>query len=212
MSAIFLALTAVTLFGFVPAAPTDPRAVVARYPSVQGATTVGETFNLVSIIFSVASYLALYQALRPRSLVPAVWGTGLSLLGLGVSAVEAVPRIAFGHLSDLYRSPGLRVDDQTTVALIWQATQGMFSQFDTAATIFLTTGYVVLGMAMFWSPAFGRKFGGAAMLVGIGGLIGIYLLGINSLLFAPLGLFVLIVLPTLIGLRTYRLSFATEPG
>ncbi len=208
LTAFFLVLTAVTLFGFVRL-PADPRAVVAKYPDFRMAYAIGETFTLLSAVFAVAFYLALYRALRSR-LAPALWGTGLSLLGLAVDAVEGAPRIAYGHISDLYHAGAASPQDQATLALIWQTTQALFTEFDTAATILLTTGYVLLGVAMLGNPAFGRTFGVVTGVLGLAGLVGVYLLGVSSLLFAPLGLFVLIVLPALLGVKIYRLAGATS--
>ncbi|HEX6350357.1 MAG TPA: hypothetical protein VF160_13325 [Candidatus Dormibacteraeota bacterium] len=208
LTAVFLVLTAVTLFGFVRL-PADPRALVEKYPDFRTAYAVGETFTLISAVFAVAFYLALYRALR-SSLAPALWGTGLSLLGLAVLAVEGTPRIAYGHISDLYHGAAASPQDQATLALIWQTTQAMFTEFDTAATILLTTGYILLGVAMLRNPAFGRTFGVVTAVLGLAGVVGVYLLGVSSLLFAPLGLFVLIVLPLLLGLKIYRLAGATS--
>ncbi|HEX2714952.1 MAG TPA: hypothetical protein VHM88_22420, partial [Candidatus Acidoferrales bacterium] len=96
--------------------------------------------------------------------------------------------------------------DQATLALIWQATQGLFSQFDTAAVIFLLAGYILLGIAMLQNPALGKRFGVTTIGLALAGLIGLYLLGIESISFAALGLFVFIVLPILLGWKVYRLS------
>ena len=211
LTGVFLVLTAVTLFGFVRP-PADPRALVAKYPDFRLAYAVGETFTLISAVFAVAFYLALYRALR-SSLAPALWGTGLSLLGVAVLAVEGTPRIAYGPISDLYHAATASPQDQATLALIWQTTQALFTEFDTAATILLTAGYGLLGVAMLRNPAFGWSFGVVTGVLGLAGLVGVYLLGVSSLQFAPLGLFVLVVLPILLGLKIYRLSgVASEPG
>jgi hypothetical protein len=210
LGAIFLVLTAVTLFGFVPSAPADLRALVARYPDIRTANAVGESFNFVSVVFSVVFYLALYRALRRSSLAPAQWGTALSFLGLAVLALEMVPRVAFSRISDLYHAPGASLQDQATLALVWETTQGLFAEFDTAATIFLTAGYVLLGIAMLRSPAFGNRFGGITMMLGLIGLVGVGVLGISSIFFAGIGLFVLIVIPVVLGLKIYGLSRATS--
>ena len=43
----------------------------------------------------------------------------------------------------------------------------MFNQFDTSATILLSTGLIVLGLAMFKAPAFGKVFGGLSAAFGV---------------------------------------------
>jgi len=79
---------------------------------------------------------------------------------------------------------------------------------DTAAVIFVAIGYILFGIAMLRNPAFGKRFGGVTMVLALAGLVGVYLLGINSIFFAPLGLFVLIFLPILLGWKVYSLSRA----
>lgn len=206
LSGITLILTAVTLFGFVPPAPADTAALVMRYPSVRATTILGETFSFAGVILEVAFFFALYRALRGTSLAWAIFGAAVSLLGLGVLAVEGVPDVAYAQISNLYHAPGATAQDQATLALIWQTTQGLFSQYDTASFILLALGYVLLGVAMIRSPTFGKGFGGVSITLGLLGLVGVYLLGITSAVFAPLGLGVLIILPLLLGSKLYRLS------
>lgn len=206
LSPILTILTAITLFGFVRPAPAGLQGSVMRYPDVRVTFALGESFSLVSVILSVAFYLALYSALRGTSLAPALWGTGLSLLSVAVLAVEGVPRVAFGRISDLYHAPGATPQDQATLALIWHTTQSIFSELDTAAIIFQTMGYILLGIAMLWNPAFGKRLGGVTIVLALAGFVGLYLLGIDSILFAPLGLFVLILIPLLLGWKVYSLS------
>lgn len=206
LSALLLILTAVALFGFVPPAPTSPQALVARYPDVRLATVVGETFSLASVIAFVPFLIALFLALRRTGLAPAGFGAGLGFLGLAILAVEGVPDVAYGRISDLYHAAGATPQDQATLALIWQTTQGLFSQYDTASFIFLALAFIVLGGAMLRNPAFGKGFGGLSIVLGLAGLVGVYLLGITSSVFAPLGLGVLIILPFVLGWKVYRLS------
>jgi hypothetical protein len=210
LSPVLTILTAVTLFGFVPQAPSDTYGLVTRYPDVRAAYAVGETFSLISVILAVAFYLALFLALRKTSLAPALWGTGVSLLGLTVLAAQAAPRVVLGGISDLYHAPGATAQDQATLALIWQTTQSLFLELDTAALIFQATGYILLGIAILRNPAFGKILGGVTIALALAGLAGLYLLGIDSALFAPLGLFVFILLPVLLGWKVYSLSRAVH--
>ncbi len=208
LSGITLILTSIALFGFVPKAPPTAAELVMRYPDVRLATVTGETFSLAGVVLSIAFFFALYRALRGSSYGPALYATGLSLLGLAVLAVEGVPDVAYGKISDLYHASGVGAQDQAMLANIWQTTQGLFSQYDTASFIFLALGYTVFGVAMYRNKSFGRGFGIVAIVLGLVGLVGVYALGITSSTFAPLGLGVLIVLPLLLGWKLIRLSRA----
>lgn len=132
MAGILFILVPVTLFGFVPPAPADPAGLVARFPDVRAAITVGNGIDFVVNILWVALFLGLYQALRGSSPAAALWGSVLSFLSLGVLFAESTTQVAFDPISRLYHAPGTTLAQQATLALIWQATQGMFNQLDTS--------------------------------------------------------------------------------
>lgn len=199
-------LTAVTMFGFLPSAPAGPHGPVVRYPEVREAFVLAESFALASLVFGVAFTIGLLAALRRASPAPAYWAAGLGFMSLAVFAVEAVPRVVFLEISDLYHAPGATAQDQATLALIWQTTQSMFYQLDTAGVIFSTLGYILAGIAMLRHPAFGKRIGAVVIALALAALVGLFFLGVHSLSYAPLGLFVLIILPLTLGWKLYRLS------
>ncbi len=206
VGAVLLLLTAVTLFGLVPPAPSDPAAALARYPDVRIITVVGEAFSLASVVVIALFYLALYRALRGASLAQAQFGFALSLLGLAILAVEGVPDVAYGRISDLYHAAGVSSQDQSTLVVLWQTTHALFLQYDTASFIFMALGFVVLGLAMCRHRAFGWRLGGLTTVLGLAGVVGVCVLGIGSLLFAPLGLVILLILRFLLGWKVFGLS------
>src|SRR5690348_11969595 len=83
----------VVLFGFVPTAPADPMAVINRFPSVSAAITVGNNINFVADILDLSLILAVFVALRRTSLAPALFGTVMSVLGLGVLFTESQTQV-----------------------------------------------------------------------------------------------------------------------
>ena len=206
LSGIVFLLVPVVLFGFVPAAPADPAGLVARFPQVRTAIAVGNFLNFVSDAFLVALLLGLYRALRATSPAPAFFGTVLGVLGLGVLFIETATQIAFDPISDLYHAPGATPAEQATLALLWQATQGIFYEFDTAAILLLSTSVVVLGVAMLRAPAFGRGLGGLTLALGAVAFVGGFIFGVTSLFAALFVIPVFVVLPILLGWNVYKLS------
>lgn len=100
--------------------------------------------------------VALCRALSGVSLAPALFGGILSIVGLTVLAAGALPHFVTGRLSDLYHAAGATSQDQATVALLWQANQGMFDALLAAGLVLLLIGLVALGLGMLRAPAFGR--------------------------------------------------------
>lgn len=203
---ILFILVPVILFGFVPQAPADPASVVSRFPAVRAAITAGNFVNFIVNCLWVAFFLGLYRALRGTSPAPALFGSVLGLLGLGVLFVESSTQVAFDPISNLYHAPGATPPEQATLALVWQATQGMFNQFDTAAILLLPTGIVVLGVAMLRSPSFGKVFGWLSVVLGAAAIIAGFLFGTASVVAAVVDIPIFILFPILLGWKTYRLS------
>ena len=204
---VIFILTSVILVGFAGPEPANPEALV-RFPDVRAAITVGESLYLVAVILWVALFAALYRTLRGTSLAPALFGSGLGLLGVVVLAAGALPFVAFARISDLYHTAGATAQAQATLVLFWQVTQGIFSELDTVGFLLMDIGFIVLGMAMIRAPAFGKRFGGVSVVLGVAGVVGISLFAVDSLSFAPFIILVFIIFPLIFGWKVYSLSKA----
>jgi hypothetical protein len=205
---IFFILTILTLIEFGPSTTATPAQLVMNFPNVRTGLAVGNGFYFLVSVSLVGLALGLYRALRGTSPGPAVFGTVLYVLGLGVTFIEDTTQFAFDPISNLYHAPGATPADQATLALIWQATQGMFNEFDVAATLLLSTGLIVLGVAMMRAPAFGKVFGGLSAAFGAAQILGISLFSTNSAAYAPFALLAFLIFPVLFGWKLYSLSRA----
>src|SRR5215218_10400091 len=171
LGAIIFILVFVIVIAFVGADPAEPEGEVMRFPDIRAARTVEDSLYLVVLILWVAHFLALYRALRETSLAPALFGSVLGIVGLGVLAAGALPHIATAPISDLYHAPGATPQDQATLVLLWQATQGIFDALFGVGLLLVPIGFVALGVAMLGAPAFGRGFGGVSVVVGVVGVV-----------------------------------------
>ena len=208
IAGVFFILTIVTLVEFGPSTTATPAQLVMNFPNVRTGLAVGNSFYFLVSVSLVGLALGLYRALRGTSPGPAVFGTVLYVLGLGVTFVEDTTQFAFDPISNLYHAPGATPADQATLALIWQATQGMFNEYDVAATILLSTGLIILGLAMFRTPTFGRVFGGLSIVIGAAQIVAINIVSTNSAGYAPFALLAFLIFPVLFGWKLYSLSKA----
>ena len=208
IAGIFFILTIVTLIEFGPSTTATPAQLVANFPNVRTGLAVGNGFYFLVSVSLVGLALGLYRALRGTNPGPAVFGAVLYVLGLGVTFIEDTTQFAFDPISNLYHAPGATPADQATLAFIWQATQGMFNEFDVAATILLSTGLITLGVAMFRTPSFGRVFGGLSVVIGAAQIVAVNLVSTNSAGYAPFALLAFLVFPVLFGWKLYRMSSA----
>ncbi len=154
----------------------------------------------------VPLFIALYRTLRGTSLAPALFGGPLSFLGLAVLAVESEPNVAMAQISAQYHAAGATAAQQATAVQRWQATQGMFNQFDTCAYIFLSIGFIVLGVAMFRTPSFGKVLGGVSAAFGVAGLFTLASFAVDSASFSPFALLTFAVFPLLFGWKVFQQS------
>src|SRR5215208_6672045 len=201
----------VVVIAFVGPEPAEPEGEVMRFPDIGAARTVEDSLYLVVLILWVAHFLALYRALRGTSLAPALFGSVLGILGLGVLAAGALPHAAFAPISDLYHAPGATPEDQATLVLLWQATQGIFDALIVVGLLFLPIGIIALGVAMLGVPAFGKGFGWMSLVVGVLGVAaGVVLLIDPSSPIAIVSILSLIVFHIALGWKVYSLSRAAS--
>src|SRR5215218_735314 len=199
----------VVVIAFVGPEPVEPEGEVMRFPDIRAARTVEDSLYLVVLILWVTHFLALYRALRETSLAPALFGSVLGIVGLGVLAAGALPHVATAPISDLYHAPGATPEDQATLVLMWQATQGIFDALFGVGLLLVPIGFVALGVAMLGAPTFGKGFGAVSVVLGVVGVLAASVLLVDPLSpSAFVGVLALIVFHLVVGWKVYNLSRA----
>jgi hypothetical protein len=155
LGGIFFIAVFVIVIVFVGADLTEPEESITKFPDIRAARTVENSLYLVVLVLWVIHFLALYRALRRANPAWALFGSVLGILGLGVLAAGALPHVATLPLSELYHAPGATPEDQATLVLVWQATQGIFDALLITGLCILPIGLIALGVAMLGAPAFG---------------------------------------------------------
>jgi Domain of unknown function (DUF4386) len=197
----------VVVIAFVGPDPANPEGAIMRFPGIRAARTIEDGLYLVVLILWVAHFLALYRALRGTNLAPALFGSVLGIVGLGVLAVGALPHVAQAPISDLYHAPGASPEDRATLVLMWQATQGILDASFGAGLLLVPVGLVALGVAMLGVPAFGKVFGWVSAGLGVVGVVAASVLLVDPLSpSAFIGVLSLIVFHLVLGWKLYRLS------
>ena len=181
LGGIIFILVFVVVIAFVGPEPVELEGEIMRFPDIRTARTVEDSLYLVVLILWIAHFLALYRALRGTSLAPALFGGVLGIVGLGVLAAGALPHVATAPISDLYHVPGATSEDQATLVLMWQATEGIFDALFGVGLLLVPIGCVALGVAMLESPAFGKGFGGVSVALGVIGVVAASVLLVDPL-------------------------------
>jgi hypothetical protein len=192
------------------AEPTQLEELI-RFPEVRAVRTVENSLYLLALLLMANHFLALHHALRNSRPGPALLGSGLGVIGLAVMAGGALLHVASVPISRLYHARGTTSEAQATLALIWQATWGIFDALLGAGLFAAAIGMVGVGTAMMRTPTLGRGF--ASLCIGLG-LIGIaaalaFIIDPPSLIVA-LGVMALMVFHLAVGWKVYRLSRAVQ--
>ena len=189
--------------------PADLAGWVTRFPDIRAARIVENGIYLVALILEVTLFLALYRALRRTSLAPALFGSVLGILGLAVLMVSTIPHVAHAPLSDLYHAPGATPVDQATLALLWQATLGIFNAMLYVGFFVVPIGLIALGVAMLGAPAFGKGFGGVSVVLGVVGLVAAAFNMVDpSSMIGALSYFAMVIFFLVLGWKIHSLSRA----
>ena len=179
---------------------------LTRFPEVRAALAMNTILCVATALLSIAFILVLYRVLRRTDHAHALVGGVFSVIGyIGIALGDVSTFFAFDPLSNLYHAPSATPEAQATVVLLWDATQGIIHTFAFMGSLFLMISYIILGLAMLGAPAFGRRFGGMSITLGLVGTIGVVA---SLFVFETIGLMFivnLIFLP-LIGWKVYSLS------
>ena len=92
LGGIIFIVVFVVVIVFVGADPAEPEGEVMRFPDIRAARTVEDSLYLVVLVLWIGHFLALYRALRRTSLAPALFGSVVGIVGLGVLAAGALCR------------------------------------------------------------------------------------------------------------------------
>jgi len=182
-----------------------------RFTDVRAALGISTILMMTIAFLSVALVLALYRALRVTNLAFALFGSVLGVTGYIVTALgDASTFFAFAPISNLNQAPAATLETQATAGLLWQTTQGITSTFFFVGSLFMTVCFIVLGVAMLSAPAFGKRFGGVSIILGMIGVAGViaslFVAGEIGMQIMGIAVFSNIIFLPLFGWKVYSLS------
>jgi len=198
----------IPLYGLVD--PFTPEGLM-RFSDVRAGLAMSTILMMTIAFLSVALVLALYRALRGTNLAFALFGSVLGVIGYIVTALgDASTFFAFAPISDLSQAPAATPGSQATIVLLWQATQGITHTFFFVGSLFMVMCFIILGVAMLRAPAFGRRFGGVSIVLGVIGLVGVvaslFVPGETGVQVMGIAVFANIIFLPLFGWKLFRLS------
>jgi hypothetical protein len=123
---------------------------------------------------------------------------------------STTPHVAHAPLSDLYHAPGATSVDQATLALLWQATRGIFDALLYVGFFVVPIGLIAFGVAMLGAPDFGKGFGGLSVVLGVVGLLAAVLQMVDpSSMIGAGSYFASLIFYLVMGWKVYSVSRAS---
>lgn len=192
---------------FIPSEPASLKEFVTRFPEIKLTRTLENLLYLTALLSVIPFFISMYHALKTTNLPSALFGSVISIIGLSSMVIFATPHIAHSKISDLYHTLELSVQEQETIALLWQSTWGMFDTGLYVGFFTVPIGFILLGIAMYKTEHFGLGFGLTSQILGILGLTSAVLQIVNPA--SPIGAisyFSLIFYSFIFGIKIFRVS------
>lgn len=187
--------------------PGDLAEWVIRFPGIKATRVVENIIYLTALILAIPLFLALYWALKKTSLAPALFGSALGILGITSMAVSTTPHVAHTPLANLYYASEATPADQAAIVLMWQATWGIFNAMLYVGFFVVPIGLILLGVAMFEAPTFGKGIGGTSVVLGGLGLVAAVLqMADPASMIGVVSYFAIIISCFVLGWKVYSLS------
>jgi len=146
--------------------PNDLKEIVARFPNIHLLRVIENGVYLVALLLEILLFLGLFWALRKERLAPALFGSVLGIVGLVSMVISATPHVAHYPLSELFQATGTTPEAQETIALMWQGTWGVFDAPLYVGFFVVPLGLILLGVAMFAAPEFGKGISWMTVVIG----------------------------------------------
>ena len=209
LGSIIMILVMVFVAVAIGEGPDDLKEVVARFPDIHILRVIENGVYLVGLLLEILLFLALFYALRKASLAPALFGSVLGIVGLVSMAISATPHVAHYPLSELFHATGTTPEAQEAIAIMWQATWGVFNAPLFVGFFVVPAGLILLGVAMFSSPDFGKGYSWLSLVLGVMAFIAAILQMIDPASdIGALSYIAPVIFYFVLGIKIYRLSKA----
>ena len=203
-SALLLAVFAF-LSAFVGLETLDAQAALERYPDIRWARIIENTAYLFALALWALHSVTLFVVLRADSPGTTLAAMVMSVLGLAILAVGAIPHTAETVISDLYHAPDTAAELMPILIVAWDVSLGWVDTLVVTGVVLTPVGLLLYGIAMLRSFDFGSWTGWASILFAAAGLYAAVSSLIEESDIVGVGIFALVFFHTVIGVVSLRL-------
>ena len=172
------------------------------FADIESGRIVEHFLYLASLLFFSLHATVLYRLLRASHLAAALFGTVTVLIGYTIMAAGSLLHLSTSPLSALYTDPDATPEDLRAIEFAWHGAQSVFDTVLITGVLLVTVGILLLGVAMWTGPVFGRRLGALTLGLGLLGAVGAVIAVVDpGSLFAAAALLTIAVFHLVIGLR-----------
>ncbi len=194
---------------FVGLDTLDAQAALDRYPAIRWARIIENTAYLFALALWALHSVALFFILRADSPGPTLAAMVMSVLGLTILAVGAIPHTAETVISDLYHAPDTAPEMMPVLIVAWEVSLGWVDTFVVTGIVLTPVGLLLYGIAMLRSADVGSWAGWVSIFFAAAGLYAAVAGLIKEGDIVGVGIFALVFFHVVIGFVSLRLPQAS---
>lgn len=134
---------------------------------------------LGALMLFALHFLVLYRLLKTAHPAAALFGTASAEFGLAIMAASSLLHVATSPLADMYTDPDTPPEDLPAIEYAWHGAQSVFDTMLATGVLLVPIGIVLLGIAMWNSPAFSIRLTWLTLGLGTAGIVGAAIAVVN---------------------------------
>lgn len=191
---------------FVGLETFDGAVAIARFPDIRWARIIENTAYLFTLALWSLHSVTLFLALRRHNPGTALTACVMSVLGLTILAVGAIPHTAETAIAELYHAPDTEAAFKPVLVAAWEVSRAWVDTFVVTGIVLTPVGLLLFGVAMLRDAAFGAVFGWITILFGLAGAYAAVAGLIEEGDVVGIGIFALVFFHIVLGWKSLRLS------
>jgi hypothetical protein len=142
------------------------------FADIKSGRIAENTLYLGALMMFALHTFVLYRLLEEVHPAAALFGTVTAAFGLVIMAASSLLHVATSPLADLYTDPDTPPEGLQSIEYAWHGAQSVFDTMLTTGILLVPIGIVLLGVAMWSAPAFGRRLTLLSLGLGTVGIVG----------------------------------------
>ncbi len=185
---------------------SDPE-TLRDFADIESGRIAEHFLYLGALVLFALHILVLHRLLTKAHPPAALFGTAIAQFGLAIMAASSLLHVSTSPLSDLYTASDAPPEDLRSIEYAWHGAQSVFDTMLTTGVLLVPIGILLLGVAMWSAPAFGRRLAQLSIGLGSVGIIGAVIAVVDpGSMFVAASVLAIVAFTLSTGWRTLKLG------